>query len=320
MVDAPNRDRRLGEIVRRQAGVFHVDQARECGFPASTTRTRVARGAWERRHRGVYALAGLAWDWHREAWAAVLAAGGEAALARRSAVAQHGGLGPVRPTLPIEIVTHYDRAPMIPGSSVVVHRSRTLERCDLTVVDDLPCTTLTRAVWDMAIDTPMWPLREVLADGLRKKLFTRLEILEHAARAGRIPNRTRIPRILAELDPATERTRSGRELQFVELVTRAGLPRPEVNHPIATPGGVVVCEIDAAYPDRRVGFEIDGWIWHSTPGQQVKAANRDQVLKLRYGWDIHHIPVRMLDRNPNLVVERVRQALAARNTPPRPVV
>lgn len=79
-------------------------------------------------------------------------------------------------------------------------------------------------------------------------------------------------------------------------------------------GGRVVAEVDLAYPDVKVGIEIDGFVWHSSPQQKQRDEDRQNLL-VALGWRIVRFSVERLDTNPSLLVRRTvaarEQALRA---------
>ena len=77
------------------------------------------------------------------------------------------------------------------------------------------------------------------------------------ARSGRHPGRKRLRRALAiYLDPIMSRART--ERAFLDIVKRAGLPRPAINTFVAGH------EIDAYWERERFAVELDGWETHRT--------------------------------------------------------
>jgi hypothetical protein len=148
------------------------------------------------------------------------------------------------------------------------------------------------------------------------RIATLDEVAEQLGRAGPVPGRASMRAILTAFDPAVARSRSGAETRFLELVTKAGLPRPILNYELRDPHGDLVAELDAAYVDWWQAFEIDGAPFHALPAQ----LEHDEVKDLRVrelGWDVRRIPARALTRNPRWVADRVRAAIAdARATYP----
>jgi very-short-patch-repair endonuclease len=71
--------------------------------------------------------------------------------------------------------------------------------------------------------------------------------------------------------------------------------------------------IDAAYPDRMKGFEIDGHRWHATKSQRA-ADNRRQRALADVGWDIRRFTYEEVMRNGVSVVHAVRTALFGDNS------
>jgi very-short-patch-repair endonuclease len=81
-----------------------------------------------------------------------------------------------------------------------------------------------------------------------------------------------------------------------------------LNYELLDRHGAPIAELDAAYVDRWLAFEIDGTPFHSLPGQLERDEMKDLRVRER-GWDVRRVPARAITRNPRWVVARVRAAL-----------
>ena len=176
-------------------------QLLRAGFADTAIFYRVEAGRLIRLHRGVYAVGHRPPSRHARAMAAVLACGPGAVLSHRSAAALWE-LG--RWPRAVEVTTPSGHR----HEGVLVHRSRTLTRADVTRHYGIPVTTPARTLDDLA---------RVLSP----------TALTRAVNEARI--RHFITRDAAEPGP----TRSVFEDAFLAFVDRHGLPRPEVNQHVA---------------------------------------------------------------------------------------
>jgi predicted transcriptional regulator of viral defense system len=301
---SPSPIRALHEMAAANHGVFTRADALACGLSDTTFSRRVLSGYYVRIGRGVYRVSGHPVAWLTDVAAAVRATSGLAA--RRTALALHRVSPTRRAGRPSVVVP--STASARPPVRARIHRSSTLADVDTTLAEGIPCCTVPRALVDHAAEISATAWRELAAEALRTRATTVEELRATLQRAGPIAGTSMARTVLDELDPATAHARSAGELAFVDLVVGAGLPRPNLNYELVDSRGAVLAELDAAYVDRWLAFEIDGAPFHSLPGQ----LERDEMKDLRvreHGWDVRRVPARALRRNPRWVVARVRAAL-----------
>ncbi len=95
---------------------------------------------------------------------------------------------------------------------------------------------------------------------------------------------------------------------------RAGLPAPEVNHPVELHAGVVR-QPDLAYRDFKVAVEYDGEV-HSEPAQIVRDIEREEDFA-KAGWALVRISKRHMANDARAAVAKVRSALLNRGWAPK---
>jgi very-short-patch-repair endonuclease len=100
-------------------------------------------------------------------------------------------------------------------------------------------------------------------------------------------------------------TRSGLERRFLELVRRAGLPKPSMN--LFVEGH----ELDAYWPAERFAVELDTYDHHGTPSAFEADRIRQENLKLA-GIEMTRITGVRMDREPTAVTRRLRRLLTQR--------
>jgi hypothetical protein len=101
-------------------------------------------------------------------------------------------------------------------------------------------------------------------------------------------------------------TRSSLERRFLDLVVGANLPRPSMNFFIAGH------ELDAYWPAERFAVELDTYDHHGDPTAFERDRLGQEELKL-VGIEMIRITGARLDREPQVVVERLRRHLAQRH-------
>jgi very-short-patch-repair endonuclease len=90
--------------------------------------------------------------------------------------------------------------------------------------------------------------------------------------------------LLRERLPLAEGFEKGIELKVLRAARRANVPQPETQFKVLTKYGPYF--IDAAWPDRKVGAEADGYSVHSTSRHRHNADRRRRNELETLGWRI----------------------------------
>jgi len=244
-------DARLAKLAARQHGVVSWAQLLRLGFSEDAIKVRVAKGRLLRIHRGVYAVGHTNVSLRGRWMAAVLACGASSVLSHRDAATLHG----IRPVSSGRIEVSALARHNLPG--IRCHSVRALHPDDVTVVDGIPVTSVSRTLLDLAETLNRRQLRGVLEQADReRKLDLRLidaVITRNPGRHGLKPLTAAIGELSGENDPWTQ---SELERRFLELLRAHGLPSPQVNVYV---GGELV---DCYWPDHNLVVEVDGWGFH----------------------------------------------------------
>lgn len=286
--------------------LFRGSQALEEGLLSVN---QLRSSAWRRPLRDVYADSRLEPDHGLSCHAAALLMPAGSALSGASAAWLFGiesaaGAGdPVHVSVPA-------KASFGPVSGLTVH-SVQLSPAEITTQLGLPCTTAARTAWDLA----RWcePIRAVpiLDAMLSRGLITPAglgSLLE--ARNGTRGWR----RAAAVFDLADGRAQSPPESVIRVRLIRAGLPRPEPQHPITVPGHTL--HPDLAWPDFRVALEYDGG-HHADPAALDLDRQRLNLL-VGAGWVVLHATRQHLGRGFDQLRRDVEAALRAAGWTGRP--
>jgi very-short-patch-repair endonuclease len=301
-------ERACRDLAATQENLIRRDQAFDCGLSKSSIHRRVATGEWSVVLRGVYSIDAVDVTWVRKVRAAALWVGDRGALSHQTAAALWAldGFGPG----PIVIASEQLLRPP-PGISV--HRAKRLAPADLDELRGLAVTSIERTLFDLSfLDAER---TDVALDGALRSRSTSLAKLRwyldtHGGR-GR-PGSAAMRRLLAERPAGYVPVDSPLEGRFWRLLVRSGLPRPVRQHEVLD-AGRFVARVDMAYPEARVGIEVDGYRWHS--GKKAWAhdlARRNRLTAL--GWCVLHITHDDLGRRPGEVVAHLRRVLEGRTS------
>jgi hypothetical protein len=207
--------------------------------------------------------------------AAVLACGQGAVVSHRTAAKLHGLIDYQGTKLDMTVPGRRVRRP---EPRVIVHSSTTLTPKDVTVVNNIPCTTVARTLLDLA---------EVVDRRRHERAFDQAEIeevldmgaIEDQLRRNSTRSAARNTRaLLAEHYPGSTPTESQLEEGFLALCRRAGLPQPEVQQWITLPDGGDPIRADFLWRRERVIVETDGEKVHGTRQRRRSDRRKDQRL------------------------------------------
>jgi very-short-patch-repair endonuclease len=251
-----------------------VEQLRDAGISETSVRRAVETGRLHRLHRGVYAVGHRSLSWRGRWLAAVLAAGDGAVLSHTSAAALWEYLRPMQGPVHVTVAAAVRRKPR-PG--LVIHRSRTLMRLDITRRHGMAVTTPSRTIED---------IRPVVAPYLFRRALRQAELVGH-----------RVPHL-----SVVKRTRSDLELLFLALCDRHALPRPQVN--VRVHGRLV----DFFWPEQRLVVETDSWDYHRGSVNFEDDHDRDLALHAS-GFTTRRYTGDQLEAAPQAVAADLREAL-----------
>jgi len=292
--------RPLATLAAKQHGIVSARQLRRLGYSPPAIKRAAAGGRLHRIHRGVYAVGYGRLTSHGRCLAAVAACGPGALLSHMSAAWLWGLQSPC--PMRVEVTASTRRHSLEP---IRIHYSAALADDDRARCEGIPVNALPRTLLDLAATTDR---RSRLVHAVQRA--ERLDLLDLAT-IDTMLERRRGARGAARLcqaleiyrDPVFARSRSERLL--LDLVKKAGLPRPAVNTYVEGH------EIDAYWERERFAVEVDGWDVHRTRAAFENDPVRLEDLKLA-GIDSIRLTARRIEREPALVAERLAVLLARR--------
>ncbi len=288
-------DRAVSELALRQHGVFGLHQLRELGLAPAAVRARCATGRLHRIHRGVYSLVPRELLKREGLYmAAVLACGPGAVLSHRSAARLHE----------LRNYGYYRVEVTVPGrstrthSGVVVHRSTTLSKPDVTVVNHIPVTTLARTLFDIAELVTARQLERAFDQADIMQLLDLNEINDQLARNPNRPAGKAVRHLLQTHYIGSTPTDNDFEDAFLALTRSLGLPDPTPQFYVDPGDGEPPMRVDFAWPDRKIAVETDGNRTHGTRNAFESDRRRDQRL-IAAGWTVIRTTWRQLTQRPH---------------------
>jgi hypothetical protein len=285
--------------------VFRGSDAIAAGL---VTRALLRGPAFDRLLPDVYGLAdGVPPDLRRRSLAAYRWAGRGAVLCGYSA-AELLGRSCAPYGAPAEVVA---AGGVRSRGGVLVRRDR-LHPGEVTEVGGVRLTSRLRTAFDLA----RWrPLTEgvVAVDALARGEFDPDLLLNFAVRYAGLRG---VRNVLDVLCLADARSGSPQETRLRLLLTRAGLPRPAVQHPVLDDGRRRAVWLDLAYPAHRLGVEYDGGD-HLEPDRVLRDIDRHTRL-VAAGWRVLRYTAAQMRHEPHRIVADVAAALGLDRAALRP--
>jgi hypothetical protein len=299
-------DRVIAALAADQHGVVSRGQLRQLGLSTRGIHHRVTAGRLHELFPGAYAVGHPRVVVDGRRLAAVLACGDGAVLSRRSAATAWGMLRGDRRRIDV----------VAPGRSggrlgdrpgIDLRRTRCLPPDDVTVLRELPITTVGRTLLDLAGVVPRQVLQRAVHEA---EVLEILDVDAALATIERNPGRrgTRVLRQALGItapDPANGVFAE----RFLALCVAHDLPTPRLG--IHLDGGDRLYEVDALFSAEAVIVELDGRRVHSSTRHFQADRRRDSVFAAR-GYQTLRYTWRRLEDEPAAVAAELRSVLALR--------
>ena len=248
---------------------------------------RVERARLHVVQRGIYAV-GHDMLSERGRWmAAVLAGGGGAVLSHRSAAALWRLRPSARKQAELTVPRRRGRRP-----AIQFHQAP-LPADEVTVHDGIPVTTVARTLLDLARAVDQRQVERAINEAEVLRLWDDVSLAALLERYPRRAGSRKVRGALRDRQEGPTITRNDLEENFLALVRRASLPRPEVNATLEASGRTF--EIDFLWREQRLAVELDGHEAHGTRAAFEQDRERDRILSAA-GWRPACFTWRQLDR------------------------
>jgi very-short-patch-repair endonuclease len=291
----------LFDIARRQNGVVSRRQLLAAGISVPQIRAWLRRGQLHPVHQGVYSIAPLSLLPFGRAAAGLLALGPDAVLGHRSAAAVWRLAPPDAGDVDVIVIGRWPKA----REGVRLHRTKRLDRADITTRRNLRITTPARTVIDLATDATLPEVEHGLSEGRALGLISDARLNAALDRAPANHPGAAAIRSLLKSQVGRALTRSERERKLLKLLDAAGLPKPLVNRPLHG------FKPDFYWPEQRLILEFDGYRTHGGRRKFESDRKRDQLFATK-GIQTVRSTWLQLELEAVALVVRIALALAAR--------
>ena len=267
--------------------------------------TCIDRRWWTPMHPGVYLTAAGPPTWIQRVAGGVKASGPRTVASHRTGAALLRLDGSCETM--VEVTSAISSHPV--PRSVVCHRTRRWDEIDRTVQRGIPVTSVNRTLLDYAAVVPKLLVARAVEDAIRRGLTSEGALRRRIAQIGGPGVRgTVLLREVLDTRPKGRAARSGFEVMTLDLMLESGFPMPVRRFPVRDETGLIVAELDLAYPEGMVGVEPGGAKWHSTEAQVRRDEERKALLR-RLGWYIVDLTWDMVVHHPELAIAAIRAAL-----------
>jgi hypothetical protein len=300
-------DAAVAELASRQYGLFSRPQVFELGGTSRLIEVRLASGRWTHEADAVYGLPGVPESWWRRLWRAFLATGPDAVASHDTAAALHR-LTNYPPGRLVLTTLHGDHHW---HGLAEMRQSKDLRPEHVVILRGLPVTTTARTLFDLSAVSGAERLAIAVEDAHIThtcRLEELIALYDELRRPGK-RGMKKLGRVLATRGPGYVPPESWLERRLVKIVVEAGLPRPRLQAEFPWRQDLE-SRCDAVYDDARALVETDGRRWHVRADQMAVDRRRDRDA-LNHGWRPYRFVYEELKYDPALVIETIREALAA---------
>jgi hypothetical protein len=287
-------DRRIAGLAERQHSLVTSPQLLDLGVSRDEIDYRVENRRLLAVHRGVYRMPGVRPSYEQRIMAACLATGG--AASHRSAAALFHLRGFERYQETVEITVE-GRAPRLDGVS-----AHTCGRLLRTQIGIIPVTLPAQTLLDLAHVEPR-RAEGALNDALRRELVRLPGMVRWSGDLRNRPGVVRLRHLLEDQIIGGAPTESWLEDRVAEFMRTLGMPQPVRQFRIRLPNGRRL-RFDFAIPEQMYAVEADGRLWHTTPADRRRDAERDQTARL-LGWTVERVTWLELEEHPAEVAQRL---------------
>lgn len=293
----PEHWRLITELAAVQHGLVTRAQILGAGA-APRTLTRALDGALlVRVRRQVYLVEGVPPSVWQPVMAACLAGAPYAFASHRAAAGLYRLPGIVPGA--VEVLTARESRRSLHGSRC--HTTLTLSGDDVGLVRNIPVVSPARTIVDLASLLQPRPLATIVEHACRRGLCTAHDLLAALAKTG---GRGRAGcAVLRSVLSDRVQADSALEATWLRRLRHARLRPPALQHQVVVGSRVLL--VDFAWPEQRVGMEVDGW----EPHRERSSFDRDHDKSNAYaeaGWTVLFVTSRT---SPQDVFRQLRRFL-----------
>lgn len=288
-------DAALNSYAATRHFVVSLAELAEHGFSRHAVAVRLGDGRLHRLHRQVFAVGRRPVSFRGRWRAAVLAAGNGAVLSHLHAAALLDLVKPPSGSVHVLVPHRW----LASRRGLALHTTSALAASEHTTLDGIPATSLPRTLLDAASLTDELQLRRMYERAERLQILDadaiRRVLNDHRGHRGA----ARLRALLAYDATAAADAVSELERRYLDLLSAAGLPTPQVN--VLVDGYLVDCY----WPRANVVVELDSYEFHGD--REAFERDRAKLAELRRaGRQAVAFTYRQVTERPEWVVSTTR--------------
>jgi hypothetical protein len=284
---------------------------RRLSVPPTTISSWSRRGRVQQAGPGVWRIAGTPDRWEQRLWTGVLSLGRGARISHEAA-AQLLGLDRTPPDRVEFTIRRSGRGVRLHDvDGFVVHTTRTLEPRDCVTIEGFPVTSATRTILDLSRTCRDRERLAAAIDSAVRAGLTAPIVLMRRLSTLRGPGRWGC-QLLDEL-LVDAGGHSMLERRFLELVRRAGVPRPKLQQ-VFRDHGRTLARTDFWWADQLVVVEVSGSKGHASPTERAHDAQRRNELQ-DAGVRVYEHTWEDVTRRAEAVTAELRRRLGQQDLP-----
>ncbi|MEY2468005.1 MAG: hypothetical protein QOF21_703 [Actinomycetota bacterium] len=267
------------DAVSRAHGLLTTKQG-IAAFGVKGFRARIARGQFEKVHRGLFRVAGAPRTAKQDVLLVAMARDGVAGLRSCAALNDVDGFTLDRPEI-LRLSTSHPTA-SVGGIKARLHRTNFLPPHHVTEIDGIPTTTLARALCDLSSVYSLARLERIVDGCKRRRLveYDELAVCRNELRARGRRRTTVLDELLLSRVASFNPGDSDPEVKLYTWLVDADIPVVQ-QHRVIVNG--TVRWLDLAVPESKVAIEYQGIDAHATHGAVVNDSEKVTELQLA-GW------------------------------------
>ena len=288
---------------KHRLGVVSADQLLQCGLSHRAIRRSVESGILVDLFPNVYHFAGAPLTFEGKMYGATMWGGAGAASYRAAARIQ--GLSIKSDVVEITIPRR-TRAP----NGIKVHYD-SIDPKDIVRVGLIPVTSVSLTLLRLGAVVPSTLVQSLMDESIIKEKATKQALFDVLLREGGKGNagEKTFRRLLSQIMALPDAVKSELERLLARIFIDESLPTPVAQHELLLAGRRVVP--DFSYPELRIAVEADGYEVHRDRRQWEEDMRRWNLLILN-GWIVLRHSWSMINNEPKLVAEDIRNAIALR--------
>jgi len=211
----------------------------------------------------------------------------------------------------LHVMAPHGCSPELPG--IVLHRCRKISPVDIVErPDGIRLTSPPRSIFDSADLLGVSATRSIVEQAIHEGMCTLGTIVDTFTRLAHPsrPGTNTMAEVLASRPKWRKALHSNHELIVLEMIERAGLPRPDTQCPVVLPDSSTI-HLDFGWPDWKVGIEVDDPAWHAGFEERHRDTRRDRKAAV-VGWLVPRVTKLDIDGDLRDAVEDVRTILGQR--------